>query len=83
MFTVHYTDDCQEETYATIEEAQAGIEETVLGCDFAVGVESVTDSDGKEYGCTWSVTLEVSASAHEVRGWIVDEDGDWIRNDDR
>jgi hypothetical protein len=22
-----------------------------------------------------------SASAHEVRGWIVDEDGEWIEND--
>ena len=25
---------------------------------------------------------EFSASVHEVRGWIVDENGDWIRNDD-
>ena len=30
-----------------------------------------------------STHKEFSASAHEVRGWIVDESGDFVRSDDQ
>jgi len=64
MLTVHYTDGSTEK-YATPEEASEGVGDTILGCDFAVSVESIVcdtelDCDGepKEYGCTWSLVVE-------------------------
>ena len=57
MFTVYYTDDSQEQ-YNTLEELQAGVEETILGCNFAVDVENICDAGGTNYGCTWSLKVE-------------------------
>ena len=57
MIYVYYTDGT-EETYDTLEAAQAGVEETVLGCNFAVDVENICDVKGTNYGCTWSLKLE-------------------------
>ena len=65
MLTVLYTDGSVE-TYKTPEEASEGVSDTILGCDFAVSVESIVcdtelDQDGepKEYGCSWSVVVEL------------------------
>lgn len=56
-FHVSYTDGTEAD-YDSLAVAQAEIEETILGCDFAIGVDSISDSQGNEYGCTWSLKLE-------------------------
>ena len=57
MIYVYYTDD-SESTHDTLLEAQQDIQETILGCNFAVGVDQVCDDKGNNYGCNWSVSLE-------------------------
>jgi len=57
MIYVYYTDESQT-LHDDLEEARKDILETVLGCDFAVGVDLVCDDKGNNYGCNWSVTLE-------------------------
>lgn len=57
-FTVRYTDG-SETRHPYLHLAQQDVLETVTGCDFAVGVESITDDQGTEYGCTWSVMVEI------------------------
>lgn len=55
---VCYTDG-NDETYKSIKEAEDGIEETVLGCDFATTVDhiEVSGKGAKDLGCRWSVKL--------------------------
>jgi hypothetical protein len=59
---VRYSDG-SEGTYETIQEAQEGISETVLGCNFAATVDSVelvsrkTGKVVKTLYCQWQVTL--------------------------
>ena len=57
---VIYT-DATEESFDSIEDAEYGIEATVLGCDFAATVESVErindDGTKTELGVAWQVRL--------------------------
>jgi len=56
MIHVYYSDG-SDESYDTLIDAEVGIEESVLGCDFAATVDSVEDDKGNSYACTWSVKL--------------------------
>ncbi len=56
MLTVHYTDG-NTEFYDDVEEAADGISETVVGCDFAVGVEKIDSDDGKRYVYSFTVNV--------------------------
>jgi hypothetical protein len=75
---VIYADETQD-FFDSVEEARAGIEEIISGCDFAVGVESVTDEYGNEYSCTWSLSLECDKPEKEpwdiLRGYLERELG--------
>lgn len=57
MIYVYYTDETESQ-HETLGEARKSIEDTILGCDFAVGVDQVCDDQGNNYGCNWSVALE-------------------------
>ncbi len=56
MLTVNYTDGTAE-TYASPEDAADGISETVVDCDFAIGVKNIESSDGARY--VYSFTVDV------------------------
>jgi len=59
MITVHYSDG-SDERYNNRAEAEEGISEAVIGCDFAIGVEQIDSDDDVDYSCNWSLKLEVS-----------------------
>ena len=55
--TVHYSDGSTE-TYGSIRDAERGIQETVLGCNFATTVEDIQVGDGgPQLLCSWRVEL--------------------------
>ena len=56
MIHVYFTDGT-ESIHNTVQEAQANVEETILGCDFAVSVEQICDDNGRNYACNWSVAV--------------------------
>jgi hypothetical protein len=56
MITVYYTDGTRA-TYPKVSDAEDGIFETVIGCDFATTVESVEDEKGNELFVEWRVIL--------------------------
>jgi hypothetical protein len=56
MIHVLFTDG-EKRSFDDVGEAEHEIEESVIGCDYAVMVESVEDDDGNSYGCDWSVKL--------------------------
>lgn len=56
MIHVHFTDGTSE-SFEDIVDAECGLEESVIGCDFATMVDSITDDQGNSYGCTWSVKV--------------------------
>lgn len=56
-YTVRYTDGSITR-HESLAKAQEDIHDTVIGCDFAVGVEAIIDDQNRMYGCTWSVKLE-------------------------
>jgi hypothetical protein len=53
---VDYTDGTAV-IYNSIREAELGIQETVMGCNFATTVEDIQVEDGPELGCHWNVQL--------------------------
>ena len=59
---VHYSDETIEE-FDTFSDPQKGIEETVLGCDFAATVIHIgiykDDEQILPLECTWSVNIQV------------------------
>lgn len=59
IIKVFYTDG-NSETFGTVGEAEAGIRETVTGCDFAATVDEVyQEVEGKRSPlfCNWSLML--------------------------
>lgn len=54
--TVYYTDG-HADIFSTLPDAQRGIEETVLGCDFATNVENIEVEDGPPLACQWKLQL--------------------------
>ena len=56
MIHVTYSDG-QQEQYGSVAEAEQGIAETVLGCDFAITVDDVQVDDGPDLACEWSINL--------------------------
>lgn len=56
MIHVNYTDGNME-SFEDEVAAEVGIEESVIGCDYATMVDSITDDEGNSYGCTWSVKV--------------------------
>jgi len=59
VITVHYTDGSTAR-FNNRAEAEEGISETVIGCDFAVGVESIESDDDLDYSCNYSIKLEAN-----------------------
>ena len=56
MIHVCYTDGSMQ-SFEDEADAENGIEESVIGCDYATMVDSITDDKGNSYGCTWSVKV--------------------------
>lgn len=58
MIHAYYTDGT-EAIFNTLEECQKEVEETIVGCNFATGVEQICDDNGRQYVCTWSLSVAV------------------------
>jgi len=53
---VNFTDGTRV-IYYSVRDAERGIQETVLGCDFATTVEDIRVTDGPQLSCNWQVQL--------------------------